>query len=1067
MGSTTTWKKLLAVLSAAVLLAALAAVAPWAGDPAGAQTTPSAEQDIDIEIGGDEDGAGDNGSSGAATPALDVADPARDAAEANNLVEFAGIDVDAAPTGPQEENIERRDIAEGSGGDPLAPPEAAAADGGTVAAPIAGINGAVCAFDTVNEALAAAPVGAIIRVAPGTHQFSNTNANGNIGRNVTIEQGGTNCQNVTAGATANNVVLQLAPGSTTDAVIEVFSNASAVLRDLTVEGGNSTEGTVFVPNGDLTLDNVIVRNGQNPSTTLGGGGVRIASNGSVLSINNSQIINNDATAFGGGVYVNGGSFTIDGLDDVELNSADDGGGIAAVNGATVLIDNNGDVIANTATGDGGGVYVGSGSTVTFDGDNNTSVFDNEARRGGGVFIDSDAASLAVVNQGRVEFNTAEFGGGAYTTGGTVRVNQQGEISNNDATTRGGGILAINSSRVELNDAALIDSNSSTFRGGGIWADNTATLQAEGSASNRVQITNNSAGSFGGGVVLSAGATATLDTVRVSGNTAVTDGGGLWVANDAIVEEFSSCDEAETAFERYCNEFALNTAANGGAIYISGGDVFIEQTAFFQNEATSGGQHAIAAVGSSSLDIQASILRAHPSAGGTGNGVITVGGTSTAELLAVTIVPGQTGFDLDGTGTAQFDRVLNAGLPLLTGGSPFTGQCNLDASNSSSWGSAGVVVANPQFQTTANSAFVPGAPQAIDACPALGRSFDIGDQGVIDGDGSPSGTEFDIGAWEAPTAAPMATCNGLPVDVFISLGQLPTGGNDVILGTPGDDVITASTGADTICALGGDDTINAGPGNDWVDAGAGADTVFGLDGNDTIFGRDGRDQVVAGNGNDRIEGGSGIDRLNGGPGADILLGGTEGDFLFGQSGNDNISGNAGDDLILGVDGIDNIAGGDGNDTINAGPGADTANGGNGNDTILGLGGVDQLDGSAGNDRIFGGTEPDTINGGVGNDLLLGNEANDTITDPSGVNTLNGGPGDDDLTGGTGNDTIFGDATVAQNGDDRIVGGLGQDRLIGFAGQDTIIANDGIADVVNGGPGVDACNTDGIDSVFGCP
>ena len=86
MGSTTTWKKLLAVLSAAVLLAALAAVAPWAGDPAGAQTAPSAEQDIDIEIGGDEDGAGDNGSSGAATPALDVADPARDAAEANNLV---------------------------------------------------------------------------------------------------------------------------------------------------------------------------------------------------------------------------------------------------------------------------------------------------------------------------------------------------------------------------------------------------------------------------------------------------------------------------------------------------------------------------------------------------------------------------------------------------------------------------------------------------------------------------------------------------------------------------------------------------------------------------------------------------------------------------------------------------------------------------------------------------------------------------------------------------------------------------------------------------------------------
>ncbi|MDH4171855.1 MAG: pre-peptidase C-terminal domain-containing protein, partial [Acidimicrobiia bacterium] len=48
----------------------------------------------------------------------------------------------------------------------------------------------------------------------------------------------------------------------------------------------------------------------------------------------------------------------------------------------------------------------------------------------------------------------------------------------------------------------------------------------------------------------------------------------------------------------------------------------------------------------------------------------------------------------------------------------------------------------------------------------------------------------------------ATCNGLPVTVDLNLGQVPTAGADVILGTPGPDVIVALGGDDTICAQGG-------------------------------------------------------------------------------------------------------------------------------------------------------------------------------------------------------------------------------------------------------------------------
>lgn len=86
-----------------------------------------------------------------------------------------------------------------------------------------------------------------------------------------------------------------------------------------------------------------------------------------------------------------------------------------------------------------------------------------------------------------------------------------------------------------------------------------------------------------------------------------------------------------------------------------------------------------------------------------------------------------------------------------------------------------------------------------------------------------------------TLAPMLTCNGLTVTVNLTLGQNPTNGDDVILGTEGPDRIRALGGNDTICGLGGSDIINAGSGDDWVDAGAGSDVVYGLSGADVLRG----------------------------------------------------------------------------------------------------------------------------------------------------------------------------------------------------------------------------------------
>jgi len=174
----------------------------------------------------------------------------------------------------------------------------------------------------------------------------------------------------------------------------------------------------------------------------------------------------------------------------------------------------------------------------------------------------------------------------------------------------------------------------------------------------------------------------------------------------------------------------------------------------------------------------------------------------------------------------------------------------------------------------------------------------------------------------PEPEPTFTCNGLAVTVNLALGQSPTNGSDVILGTENADTIRALDGDDTICGLGGNDLINAGNGDDWVDAGAGNDRVFGTSGADFLRGRSGAD---------RIFGGSGEDWINGDGGPDVLFGDLDDDLIYGGGGSDEVFGRTGRDVLFGGPGNDFVDGGAGADRIDGGTGADTMDGGNGTDS----------------------------------------------------------------------------------------------------------------------------------------
>lgn len=193
------------------------------------------------------------------------------------------------------------------------------------------------------------------------------------------------------------------------------------------------------------------------------------------------------------------------------------------------------------------------------------------------------------------------------------------------------------------------------------------------------------------------------------------------------------------------------------------------------------------------------------------------------------------------------------------------------------------------------------------------------------------------------------CRGVAVTVNLSDGDIPTAGDDVILGTAFDDVIDGLAGNDLICAGGGDDKVQGGEGKD---------RIFGGNGDDELFGGPDRDRMYGGAGNDKIVGNGGWDLLFGGADADIIRGGYGKDIIRGAGGNDVIDGGPGRDEIRGGSGQDRLLGGGGKDLLIGGVGNDVLRGGNGPDVLRGLGGDDMLRGENGMDRCVGGAGADT-------------------------------------------------------------------------------------------------------------
>jgi Ca2+-binding RTX toxin-like protein len=303
----------------------------------------------------------------------------------------------------------------------------------------------------------------------------------------------------------------------------------------------------------------------------------------------------------------------------------------------------------------------------------------------------------------------------------------------------------------------------------------------------------------------------------------------------------------------------------------------------------------------------------------------------------------------------------------------------------------------------------------------------------------AGADFLVGAGGSDTVSYAGGSTAVTVDLTkqgsVDKAGLPDGVTTSTLQTGGDAAGDELYSFENILGGGGDDKLTGDGGANKLDGGKGADTLFGGLGVDTLFGGDDNDTLVGGAGGDTLNGGAGFDTVD--------YSALAGNFTI-ALGKAGVAGNvaasiktsdaAGDKLID----VEQIKTGAGNDVLTASNFGVAFYGGFGNDTLTGGTADDKLVGADGDDRFYISTGTDEIVGGGDN------ETNGDTVDAS------------KLTSGVTIDLTAGVVTNKAGVSSTITG---IEHVVGSAKDDVIAADTIIANLLDGGAGIDTINYGG--------
>jgi hypothetical protein len=317
-----------------------------------------------------------------------------------------------------------------------------------------------------------------------------------------------------------------------------------------IDGAGGTQVRVFhvfpdlISSNTCTFDSLTIRNGGGNAISYGGG---IYNHYGTVTVNNSIVSNNEATATGGGIYNDHGTLNIQ----------------------------NGSVIGGTGAGNrahysGGGIYNYYG-TVTVD---NSTISDNTAQyasplsgKGGGIF---NIGTLNVQNGsvigGSGAGNRAAYdGGGIYNSVGTTTV-VNSTISDNEVSYsgflfgKGGGIYNASGSTMTVDNSTVSNNTSHSGSSGGIF--NYGTLFVQNSSTIDGVGAGNTAFYSPGGIWNNIGGTTTVTDSRILYNTATTGVSGGIGNSENTADALSvtgSCIVGNSAISFFNDETTLQTA----------------------------------------------------------------------------------------------------------------------------------------------------------------------------------------------------------------------------------------------------------------------------------------------------------------------------------------------------------------------------------------------------------------------------------------------------------------------------------------------------------------------------
>lgn len=329
-------------------------------------------------------------------------------------------------------------------------------------------------------------------------------------------------------------------------VLEILAGTTVDKLELTVEG-------VAISGGNIAGD---------------GGTIYLQRDSTLRLIGGASVANGVASGRGGCLYADHARLLMEtGTTIHHCTASTDGGGIAlrgghgpAVYHKVVSLDDN-----VAVAGHGGGAWIDGAAVCMFDARSNHAALD-----GGAAYVTDDSGDAAWLGAFDLEdLNTAgRDGGGIYAEGAQSRVDAAAELASNSAAGNGGGVRATAGATVYLDPGAQLRGNRAEGDGGGVHGDGLATIEVGavfdtvaigdgegyhgecGNAAGAIAIEGNQAGydaagvevdtrRDGGGVFLSA---ATLDgsavaasaRLRIAGNVASHEGGGVAGFVDAVI-----------------------------------------------------------------------------------------------------------------------------------------------------------------------------------------------------------------------------------------------------------------------------------------------------------------------------------------------------------------------------------------------------------------------------------------------------------------------------------------------------------------------------------------------------